>query len=507
VLTVEQWQQIRHLAAVGWSARRIARQLDLSRNTVAKALRAEHPPRYTHSQSPMPLEPWRETLEAGLRRGLTGARLLDDIRAAGYQGPRSTFYRWLAELAEAQKQPEACCRFETDPGVQAQFDWSDYTLSLGGQATKVHLYALVLGFSRRVHWYPSLSLQQPAVFEALEASWQHFGGACRFLLVDNAKVFLLRHQGPDIVWNANFLRLCGHYCVQPIACTPRRPQGKGKIEHPFRPVETRFLVDRQWRDFEHLQQALAAFEARWETRVHETTKVPPLERFEAEKPHLLPLPKTPLLHLVETFRLVSKDCLISYGGVRYSVPWPYAGKRVLVRQSQGRTLVVFSTAGEAIAHHPLMKSGTSPQLRQEHYEGLRRRHLASLATLIPQFREQYVARSQAAETFLQRLLGQHRHRPEQTLRQVMELLSGAPRELALAALGEAVEFNLCTPRFLEELLRRQLLRHGDPQAKRPADFSLPRLQLPLPELEVERPLATYGRALAPMHPTEKGDPS
>lgn len=512
MLTVEMWQQIRHLAALGKSRRVIAQELGLSRNTVAKALGRVGPPRYTRSQSPGPPQPWQEAVAAGVRRGLSGARLLEEARQRGYCDSRATFYRWLAAYQEQHRESVATCRFETDPGEQAQFDWAEYSLALGGIAAKVYVYSLLLGYCRRVHWFPSLAVNQGAAFEALEAGWRHFGGACRFLLVDNAKVFLTYHRGSEVRWNPNFLRLCGHYSVQPIAATPRHPQSKGKVENPFGRLEERFLVGSAWRDFDHFQAELLTFEGRWEQRVHGTTKVPPVVRFEQERPVLLPLPSGPFLQLEETFRQVSKDCLISYGGVRYSVPWPYAGKQVLVRSSQGRDLVVYAQSGELLARHPLRPSGAPPVICREHYEGLRRRHLAALHTLALRFREQYVAVSATAETFLQRLLAQHRHHPERPLGQVLELLSAAPQAAAVAALAEAVEFNLCTPRFLEELLRRQMVQQASPSgnpplcpgAETPPAAALV-TQLALPELEVERSLAQYGRALAePETTAQKG---
>lgn len=504
MLTVDLWQRIRHLDALGWSHRRIARELGLSRNTVAAATSAEAPPHYIRrSRAPSPLEPWRELLETGLRRGLTGARLLDELREAGYQGSRSTFYERLAKLIEAQKPPAAACRFETDPGEQAQFDWSPYTLRIAGQATQVYIYSLLFGYSRRVHWFPSRSEKQEAVFEGLEAGLRHFGGACRFLLVDNARVFVDRHRtgyltGADVVFNANFLRLCGHYAVQPIAGTPRHPQGKGKVENPFGHLERRFLAGGEWREWQHLETALGAFERRWEQRVHGTTKVPPVERFAQEQGALLPLPATPFLHFKETFRQVSGDCLISYDGVRYSVPWPYAGKSVLVRPSQGREVVVYAPSGAQIARHLLLPSGSPPVLLPEHYAGLRRRHRATFHCLTTRYRERYGAAGATAEEFLQRLVARHRERPERALEQVLDLLSAVPAALAHAALGDAVEFNLCSPRFLAERLRQRsrglsaaaLEGRASPEAGWTP-------QLALPQLDVERPLTGYGRALDP----------
>jgi transposase len=483
---VETWQQIRHLAALGWSRRAIARELGVSRNTVAVALARVGPPCYTRQGPARPPAPWQEVVQTGVRRGLCGARLLEEARQAGYADSRATFYRWLATFREQHREVAAACRFETDPGEQAQFDWATYTLPLGGIATKVYLYSLLLGYSRRVHWFPSLAENQEAVFEALEAGFGHFGGACRFLLVDNAKVFLHLHR----------------------ASTPHHPQSKGKVENPFGHLEERLLIGSTWRDFDHFQAELGAFEARWEQRVHGTTKVPPVARFAKEQPVLLPLPATPFLPLVESCRQVSKDCLISYGGVRYSVPWPSAGKSVRVRHSQGRDLVVSAASGEVLARHPLRPSGSPPVLCPEHYEGLRRRHLAALHTLCGRFREQYGVGSGAAEGFLQRLLAQHRHHPERPLGQVLELLSAVPQALALATLAEAVEFNLCTPRFLAELLRRRLA--APPASSVPASHAAPPVaawvpQLTLPALEIERPLTAYGRALGePEGTAQKG---
>jgi hypothetical protein len=220
--------------------------------------------------------------------------------------------------------------------------------------------------------------------------------------------------------------------------------------------------------------------------------VTPLARFPEEQARLLPLPATPYLGWHEDFRLVSKDCLISFQGVRYSVPWPYAGKQVLVRQSQGRELVVFAPGGQLLTRHGLQPSGSPAVILPAHYEGLRRRHHAALAGLARTFREQYGAAAEAVE-FLQRLLAQHRHHPERPLGQVLELLSAVPAAVAQAALADAVEFNLCTPRFLAERLRQQTRGRTSGAAPPPA----PTVQLVLPCLDVERPLDAYGRALDP----------
>ncbi len=491
MITVETWQRIRSLAAQGHSARAIADQVGVSRNTVRAALASEDWEAYTRARAGnQDLERFRAQVEAGLRRGVRGCRLLRDVRKAGYQGSPATFYRWLRGVRELARPRPAACRFETDPAEQAQFDWSPYTVVLGGKRILVFVYSLLLGYSRRVHWFASLSDKMDAVFEGLVEGFVHFDGCCRSVVVDNPKTFVLRHRGADLVFNDAFLRLCGHFCVQPIAGTPRHPQGKGKVENPFSHLETWVITGNEWRDFDHFQQEIAAFEASWEQRVHGTTQVRPVDRFAEESPLLLPLPANPWTVLATTARTVSNDCLLSFAGVRYSVPCEAAPGQVRVRVSQGRFLVVCNAAGHEIARHPLHPKGTPPVLNPDHYEALRRRQQASLATLIARFRERYSAGSQTAEAFLRQLLAHHRHRPERTLVGVLELLSGVPDEIALSVLADAAQFQVSRPDFVAELLRRRLAAgHAKAMAAPPPT------QLCLPELSVERPLSLYGRAL------------
>ena len=58
------------------------------------------------------------------------------------------------------------------------------------------------------------------------------------------------------------------------------------------------------------------------------------------------------------------------------------------------------------------------------------------------------------------------------------------------ALADAVNWNLCTPGFLEERLRQQWQAHAST-----GRVPLPAVQLTLPQLNVERALGGYGRAL------------
>jgi len=174
--------------------------------------------------------------QMGSEQRLIGSRVLNEIRARGYEGSPAAFYRAWARLRPAQPDLRITERFETTPGVQSQFDWSDYTVQLGSALTRVVMYETILSYSRRLHYSASLDATQASIFEALEEAFWHFGGVTKTLVVDNPRAFVLDVRPSHFQWNPwnpQFLALCGHYRLEPIACQPGRPRTKGKAERPF----------------------------------------------------------------------------------------------------------------------------------------------------------------------------------------------------------------------------------------------------------------------------------
>ena len=69
-------------------------------------------------------------------------------------------------------------------------------------------------------------------------------------------------------------------------------------------------------------------------------------------------------------RRVAKDCTLSYRGNRYSVPFRYAGKTVLVREPvKGGRIQVYSDI-KVIAEHELADDRGRMVIDPEHYQGL-----------------------------------------------------------------------------------------------------------------------------------------
>jgi transposase len=484
MLTVEGWTTIRFLHAQGKSIKAIAAELGVARNTVRLALRRDGPPAYARPARPNPqLAPFVDEIERMvLVERFIGSRVLRELKARGDTGGQTALYAYLRQRQAAQPDPRVSMRFETGPAEQGQFDWSPYTVALGGQATKVIVFCLTLGFSRRKIYLPSLVETQAAVFEALEGGFGHFGGAPKQVLVDNARALVSEADPARFRWNTRFLELCGHYRVEPVACAPGRARTKGKVERPFFYLEEHLIKGGAWADLDEVARDLRRFSAELDERVHGTTGERPGERFERERGLLVPLPARPFVGTHEEVRKVSWDCLVSFGGSRYSVPWPYAAKQVWLRPSRGTHLAVRNQRGEEIARHALAARKGVTVLEPAHYAGLRTDQPRTRALLAEAFARRFPDHGD----FAAGVLAQQRTNATKHLRAVLALAEVYAPEALHAAFVAAREYNTYSHRFV-----RGLLEAGDATRRDPG----PARGLQPPLLAVAADLRPYQRLL------------
>ena len=483
---MEAWTTIRYLHAQGKGKKAIARELGIARNTVRRALARLGPPRY--GRPPRPNQKLSSLVEAIQRmrgQGFIGTRILRELRQRGYDGSRSALYTLLKQLKAEEPDPRVCLRYETQPGQQEQFDWSPYTVDLGRELTRVVVFSSVLGYSRRKHYSGSLDARQDSIYGAVEDGFWHFGGAAKQLLVDNDRSFVVDARPGHFRWNPHFLELCGHYSVQPIACRVGKPRGKGKVENPFRYLENQFIKGGHWRDFAHFCEELGRFEAEdVDLQVHGTTQERPVDRFQREAPHLLPLPGGRFVGSHEEMRKVSWDCLVPFRGNKYGVLPPYAGKRVWVRTVRGHTLEIHNQKGDLIASHILVRGKGVITLLEGQYEGLRQAQPRTWAVL----REAFLERFPKHETFLGKLHAQQRFNHVAHMRGILELSRLYPIEAMEEAFNLAEGYNTFSRDFIRGLVER----------RPPVETPLPCAPLslrPVPVLPVQGDLRTYQELL------------
>lgn len=291
------------------------------------------------------------------------------VREHGYDGSLKSVQRYWSRTYPAPA-IRARRRVETPAGAQAQVDWAEFhDALLGGEVVDLVALIVTLSWSRKraVVWARSkdmLSWQGCQI-----GCFQRLGGVPAVLRIDNVKTAIATGAGAWGTINETYRRFGAQLRFHIDACQPRHPQGKGKVERQV--SDLRRVIDPRSERFESLAHLQAATDARLADRAHRLrnplTGTSIAEAWEQERRLLTALPETlPEPFDVVVRRRVGIDCMISFEGRRYSVPFRFVGQEVEVRGVAGR-VQVFKHA-EVIAEHP---RGTAARiLRNEaHYEG------------------------------------------------------------------------------------------------------------------------------------------
>lgn len=373
MLRLEGKLEIKVLKEQGLSIRKIAKKLRVSRNTVRRALREEGVVRYTRPGVVCKLDPYKNYLLMKIGEAdFTSTRLYREIKELGYKGSYTLVKEFLREY-RIKREKEATVRFETVPGQQGQVDWSDFgSVEFSDYKEKKHVscFCMVLGFSRCMNneYYFCQSLEN--FIDAHIKSFEYFGGVPKEILYDRVKsVVLESYTDSEVKWNEKFLDFARFYGFKPLLCRPYWPRTKGKVERPYGYIEEDFFLGRTFKNLDDLNnQGREWLDKTANLRIHGTTREVPLVRLEHERKYLIPLPERRYEFYEEVLRRSAKDCYISYGGNRYSVPWKYVKKdlRVLVKAGE-----IFIYQGEEkICSHRVSKGKGELISNLEHFKGI-----------------------------------------------------------------------------------------------------------------------------------------
>jgi len=365
MLIVETIARIRREYFVkGKSIKEIVRDLKVSRNTVRKVIRSGSTEfSYDRTVQPMPkLGPWTSELAGRLeanetkprRERLTLQRIYEDLESLGYRGGYDAVRRYAKAWRQgwSSSGAQAYVPLTFAPGEAFQFDWSHEIVVLGGVTATVKVAHVRLCHSRMffVRAYPRES--QEMVFDAHDRAFRLFHGACQRGIYDNMKtavetVFI----GKDRAFNRRFAQMCGHYLVEPTACTPGAGWEKGQVENQVGTIRERFFTPRlRFKTYEEmnawlLDQCVAYAKRHPHPEFKDKTV---WQVFEEERPNLIDY-RGPFDGFHATPASVSKTCLVRFDGNKYSVAARAVGRPVEVHAYADR--IVIRQDGEVVAEH------------------------------------------------------------------------------------------------------------------------------------------------------------
>ena len=271
-----------------------------------------------------------------------------------------------------------CVPQSYDWGQEAQVDWYEALVELGGELEKVHLFCMRSMASGGAFHRAYPRATQQAFLEAHELAFAYFGGCFRGLRYDNLSQAVKKIlRGREREQTARFIGFRSHWQFEADFCTPGEAHEKGGVEGEVGYFRRNHLVPvRQAADFEELnRQLLEACRHDQQRRVGNRPQTVG-EGMQMEQEHLLPL-ATEGFDLAEVSfpRVAPKGC-VKVKTNWYSVP-VRPGTQIRVRVLAA--YIEVWQEGTLVAHHPRCYGHQQEILDLEHYLEVLERKPGALA--------------------------------------------------------------------------------------------------------------------------------
>lgn len=311
------------------------------------------PPSVPRKEQPSLCEPFRQVILDKLEAGLTAQRIYQDLVGEhGFAGKYHSVRRFVRRLGQSQPLPFR--RIECAPGEEAQVDFGTGIpiVRPDGKRRRTHVFRIVLSHSRKGYSEVVYRQTTDTFIGCLENAFWYFGGVVRVLVIDNLKAGVVTPDWFDPELNPKLRAFAEHYGVAIVPTRPRTPRHKGKIESGVGYVKNNALKGQVFQTLEEQNRHLL----HWETtvadlRIHGTIRQQVGKVFsDVERAALRPLPgqRFPFFH--ESQRTVHRDGHVEVDKAYYSVPPEYLSRTVWVRWDR-RVVRVFNHRWEQIALH------------------------------------------------------------------------------------------------------------------------------------------------------------
>ncbi len=404
-LKMDMQQTISTLSRGGWSQRRIARELGIDRETVARYRRlarqvaepnpAIPPPGSELIEGPNPAivppgpevtpppisplaepskpaispagskpgrvsrcEPFESFIKAGLDAGLSAQRIYQDlVSEQQFAGSYDSVKRFVRQLQQAHPLPFR--RLETEPGQEAQVDFGQGAWVVqDGRRRRPHVLRLVLSHSRKGYTEAFWRQTTENFIRGIENAFRHWGGVVPILVIDNLRAAVKKVDWFEPELNPKVIAFCEHYGTVILPTKPAMPRHKGKVEAGVKYVQDNALAGKQFDGLGAQNVHLAHWEETVaDTRIHGTTRQQVRTHFlTVEKPKLLPLPAGLFPVFSEAPRKVHRDGYVEVDKAYYSVPPEYVRRGVWARWDV-KMVRLFNDRMEAIAVHVRQEPG------------------------------------------------------------------------------------------------------------------------------------------------------
>lgn len=332
---MDQVQVIRWKVLVeGRRIRAVAREMGVSRNTVRRYLSEPEPVRKARKAKARPiyaaiqprveelLEEWAGRTTPKQR--ITATRVHRELVEAGHAVGLTTVSEILREKRrEAQ---EVFVPLVHRPGDEAQVDFFEVTVEVGGERRRAWKFVMRLMYSGRDFAWLYDRCDQVAFLDGHVRGFGHFAAVPRRCIYDNLSPAVRKVVFPHRELTARFRALVSHYLFEPCFTRPGEGHDKGGVEARGKAIRLQHLVPipRGERLAEIAAVVLAEIERVGGQRRDRDGRTVS-ERFVEERREMQVLPERPFEARKVVLVEVSRRSLVQVEGSVYSVPSRWKG--------------------------------------------------------------------------------------------------------------------------------------------------------------------------------------
>jgi Mu transposase-like protein len=365
----------------GCSQREVSRLTGLARDTVARAVASETPPRYSRAPAGSKLDPFRDWICEQLRvePSIPSLRLREMAAELGYAGGKTIFDDFVREVRPRFRVRRTFQRTIYRPGELVQCDlWEPREpVPVGhGQTRRGWVVTAQLCWSRVIAGALIFSKQAPDILWGVGRCLGWIGSLPEKLVWDREGAIAGGGRPTD-----EFACFCGQLGVGWVILDAGDAQAKGALERSHRFMRTNFEPGRRFANPLDFQLQLDDWCDRANRRVHRTTSAVPAERLAQERERMRSLPTSMPDCDRRLVTRVPQQPYLRVDRNDYSIAPAFAGRRVEVCVSQSEVLAVVLDSGELACRHRRSFAGgltiTDPAHQTELERqriGRRRRH-------------------------------------------------------------------------------------------------------------------------------------
>jgi transposase len=307
-------------------------------------------------------EPYRAFIADERGKGRNATAIYQDlVEHHGYDGSYDAVKRFVRTI-EPPDEPYAKCRFETEPGQEAQVDYGEGAPTLDprtGKYRKPRLFIMTLGYSRHAYRVVVPKSSQEIWCKLHEDAFAYFGGTALTMRLDNLREGVIAPDIYDPELNALYAAMLAFYNVVALPCRPYAPDAKGKVESAVGYTQETALKGRRFKSIDEQNAFLTHWNEKWAaTRIHGTTKRQVRAMFEQERPALQELPTTRFEYYSILERRVHLDAHIEVAGAYYSAPPRYVGRKVIVHAGNPWLRIIDEKTKQCIREHAATHKGS-----------------------------------------------------------------------------------------------------------------------------------------------------